>query len=137
MSAYVSAMHPNERLLRDGYEAMGRGDGRALAKLLGPGTRWVIAGRGPVSGTYEGPDEIFAFWKKTAEQTGGGLTLNVRDVLANDHRGVVLVDVEGTRNGRELHERQVVVFELDHGKVASATFIYEDPQAYDDFWTDE
>lgn len=137
MWAYLSWMHPNERLLRGAYEAMARSDGRALAKLLEPSTRWVIAGRGPVSGTYEGPDEIFAFWKKTAEQTGGGLRLNVRDVLANDHRGVVLVDVDGSRRGRELHARQVVVFELDDGKVLSATFIYEDPQAYDEFWRDE
>ena len=29
-------------------------------------------------------DEIFGLWKRVAEQSGGGLQLEVRDVLAND-----------------------------------------------------
>lgn len=127
-------MHPNERLVRDVYDAMGRGDGRFLAQILTPETQWVIAGRSAKSGTYTGPDEIFDFWKETAEQTGGGLKLKVRDVLANDDRAVALIDVHGHRNGRELNEGQVVVFELSDGKVQTGTFIYEDPQAYADFW---
>lgn len=129
-------MHPNERLVRETYAAMGRGDGRALAEILTPETTWIIAGDSAKSGTYTGPDEIFRFWKKTAEQTGGGLQLELRDVLANDARAVALVDVHGQRDGRQLDARQVVVFELVDGKVRSAVFIYEEPQAYADFWAD-
>lgn len=129
-------MHPNEQLLRELYAAMEQGDGRSLAAPLTPESRWVIPGRGPVSGVYTGPDEIFSFWKKIAKQTAGGLRLEVRDVLANDERGVVLVDVLGSRNGRELIGRQVAVYEISDGKVSTATFIYEDPAAYDEFWSD-
>ena len=38
------------------------------------------------------------------------------------------------RSGRQLEERQVAVFELVGEHVKAATFIYEDPQAYDEFW---
>lgn len=129
-------MHPNEALLRNLYSAMERADGRALAQPLGPDSRWVIPGRSPVAGVYTGPDEIFALWKNVARLTGGGLRLEVRDVLANADRGVVLLDVHGSRNGRELHTRQVAVYELSDGKVLTATFIYEDPYQYEEFWAD-
>ncbi len=129
-------MHPHEQLLRETYAAMARGDGRALHDVLTPGTVWVIPPGSKLSGRYTGPDEIFGFWKRVAQQTGGGLSLEVEDVLANDRRGVALVVVRGERQGRRLEERQVAVFELADGKILQGTFIYEDPAAYEAFWRD-
>ncbi|MEM9036223.1 MAG: nuclear transport factor 2 family protein [Actinomycetota bacterium] len=130
-------MHANEALIRDGYAAMARGDGRPLAALLTPQTQWIICGSGHLAGTYTGPDEIFGLWKAIAAQTGGGLDLEIRDVLANDERAVVLVTARGERSGRILEERQIAVFELAHDStVSSATFVYEHPDAYDAFWED-
>jgi ketosteroid isomerase-like protein len=129
-------VHPNEALIRDAYMAMTAGDGKTLAALLTPTTQWIIAGHGPLAGTYTGPDEIFSLWKSIAAQTRGGLHLEVEDVLANDDRAVVLVVATGNRGARRLHERQVAVFEFNGGKVQTARFIYEDPDAYDRFWTD-
>jgi len=129
-------MHPNEVLIRDAYEAMGRGDGRTLSALLTPATRWIVLGEGSLAGTYTGPGEIFGFWKQVAAKTGGGLRLEIRDVLANDHRAVALITVRGRRAQSQLDERQVAVFEIEAGKVMSATFIYERPHVYDAFWAD-
>lgn len=127
----------NETLLRETYKAMAAGDGRTLAKLLTADTTWVICGKGKLAGSYRGPDEIFGLWKAIAEQAGGGLQLDVQDVLANDTRGVVLVVARGERRGKHLDEHQVAVFEFGgEGKVRTATFIYEDPDAYDAFWAD-
>ena len=127
-------MNDNEKLIREAYDAMARGDGRGLGGLLTPRSRWIIAGKGQLAGTYTGPDEIFGLWKAIASQTGGGLRLRVDDVLANDRRVVVLVSATGERLGRSLDERQVAIFEIDNGKVDVATFIYEDSEAYDEFW---
>jgi uncharacterized protein len=127
-------MHPNEALIRRGYEAMADGDGSVLASLLAPTTKWIILGEGELAGTYEGPEAIFAFWKRVAEKTGGGLRLTLDDVLANDDRAVALVRVRGRRGDKVLDERQVVVFELQRSKVTSATFVYERPDVYDAFW---
>ena len=116
---------------------MAAGDGRSLARLLAAETTWVIGGRGKLAGSYQGPDQIFGLWKAIAAQTGGGLRLDVEDVLANEQRGVVLVVARGERHGRHLDERQVAVFEFsDDATVRRATFIYEDPEAYDSFWSD-
>lgn len=127
-------MHGNERFIRDLYDAMSRGDGRQLARALTADTQWVMPGRGSLSGTYTGPDEIFRLWKQIAEQSGGGLQLELRDVLANDDHAVALVTVRGSRTDRQLDQRQVAVFEFAGSALRSGTFIYEDPQAYEEFW---
>lgn len=122
--------------MRDAYRAMAAGDGRALGNILTADTTWVIAGHGTLAGVYTGPEEIFGLWKRIAEQTGGGLRLDVEDVFANDTRAVVLVRAMGNRGTRQLAERQVAIFELVNRKVETARFIYEDPDAYDSFWAD-
>ena len=127
-------MHDNESLVRNGYEAMANGDGSVLASLLTPSTEWIIHGEGELAGTYTGPDEIFGFWKLVANKTGGGLRLQLADVLANDDRAVALVTVRGSRGAQTLDERQIVVFEFEDNKIASASFVYERPNAYDAFW---
>jgi ketosteroid isomerase-like protein len=115
---------------------MARGDGRALAEMLTDTTRWVACGHGKLAGTYTGRDEIFAVWKRIADQTGGGLGLELRDVLANDERAIALVTARGRRGDRQLAERQIAVFEMNGAKITEATFVYEDPAAYDAFWQD-
>jgi ketosteroid isomerase-like protein len=127
-------MHANERFIRELYDAMARADGKRLAQCLTAETHWIMPGRGKLSGTYTGPDEIFGLWKRVAQQSGGGLQLEVRDVLANDDHAVALVNVRGRREDRHLDQRQVVVFEFAEGVLLSGTFIYEDPEAYEEFW---
>ena len=127
-------MNTTERLVREGYEAMAKGDGSVLASLITPSTEWIIHGEGELAGTYTGHEEIFDFWRLVAQKTGGGLALELRDVLANDQRAVALVTVRGSREDRTLDERQIVVFEFDGDKVRSASFVYERPEVYDAFW---
>jgi uncharacterized protein len=127
-------MHSNERFIRELYDAMARGDGRTLASALTNETQWIMPGTGILSGSYMGPNEIFGLWKRIADQSGGGLELELRDVLANDTRAVALVTVRGSRGDRHREERQVAVFEFADATLRSGTFIYEDPQAYEAFW---
>lgn len=127
-------MHKNELLVRESYQAMTNGDGSKLAALLLPSTKWIICGDGALAGTYTGPDEIFQFWKTVASKTGGGLSLELGDVLANNDRVVALVNVTGKRGENLLDERQIVIFELSDSKVTSATFVYEQQKRYDAFW---
>lgn len=60
--SYASRVHPNEALIRAAYDAMAAGDSASLAELLMPTTQWIVAGHGPLAGTYTGPKEIFGLW---------------------------------------------------------------------------
>lgn len=95
-------MHAMEERLRAGYAAMARGDGSALAQLLAPDAIWHIPGNNLLAGRYQGLDQIFRFWKKVAALSGGGMALEVLDVLANDERGAVFVVGRAQRNGRSM-----------------------------------
>lgn len=130
-------MHPNEKLLRDEYAAMARGDGKVLAEVLAPDALWTIPGHSPLAGTYTGLREIFSFWKRVADLAPGGLRLEVQDVLANDERGVLFVVGRGSRLGRSIEERGVHVFRFEQGRAKEARFFYEDQGAYDAFWSDQ
>jgi len=127
--------HPNEALLRDTYAAMARGDGKAIAASISPDAVWHIPGSSPLAGDKRGLDELFAFWRHIAELSGGGMRLEVRDVLANDERACVWVRGSATRGERAFEELGVHVFEIRGGKIAEAWFHYEDQAAYDEFWS--
>ena len=90
--------------------------------------------RRPQRDVHGAGQEIFVLWKRIAEQSGGGLQLELRDVLANDDHAGRVGGVRGRRGERELDEGQVAVFEFADGVLQSATFIYEDPETYEAFW---
>ena len=50
--------HPNEELLRRGYEAFGKGDMDTIRELFDPNIVWHAPGRNPMSGDYRGVDEV-------------------------------------------------------------------------------
>lgn len=129
-------MHPNEKLLRDGYAAMARGDGKVLGAMLTPDALWMIPGRSLLAGHYTGLTQIFNFWKRVAELAPGGLRLEVQDVMANEERGVVFVVGRGSRLGRSIEERGIHVFRFEKGRAKEARFYYEDQEAYDAFWSE-
>ncbi|MDP3521299.1 MAG: nuclear transport factor 2 family protein [Hydrogenophaga sp.] len=128
-------MHAIEKKLRDGYAAMARGDGAALAQLLASDATWHIPGHSLLAGQYQGAEQIFRFWKKVAALSGGGMRLEVVDVLANDERGVVFVIGRARREGRELEERGLHVYRFSNGLAIEGRFYYEDQTAYDAFWS--
>lgn len=124
-----------EQRLREGYAAMARGDGAGLAKLLAPDATWHIPGKNLLAGRYQGFDQIFRFWKKVAALSGGGMRLEVLDVLANEERGVVFVVGRAQRNGQVLEEKGVHVYRFVGGLAVEGFFHYEDQDAYDAFWS--
>src|SRR5207244_733997 len=59
--------HPNEDLVRRGYEAFGTGDMATLNELFADDIVWHAPGRNQLAGTYRGKDEVFATFAKVAD----------------------------------------------------------------------
>ncbi len=51
--------HPNEELLRRGYDAFTKGDMEAVNELFADDIVWHNAGRDQFAGDYHGKDEVF------------------------------------------------------------------------------
>lgn len=105
----------NAELIRSGYKAFADGDLDTIAKLFAPDIRWHIGGRSRISGTYTGQDEVFGFFAKLMEETGGTFHIDIHDVLASDDHVVVLARESATRGDRRLEMNEAHVWHLSGG----------------------
>ena len=127
--------HPNEDILRRGYEAFAKADMPAVQGFFADDIVWHVGGRSPLAGDYRGPDEVLRFLGQTMEMTGGSFSLEIHDLLANEEHGIALVVARGQRNGRTLEDRAVHVLHLQGGKVTEFWAHPGDQYAVDEFWS--
>jgi len=129
------ADHPNVELLRKGYDAYGSGDVAVLNELFADDIEWHIAGRSAIAGDYKGRDQVFAFFGKLMELSGGTSKIEVHDILANDEHGVALVTGTATRDGKSFSGLDVHTFHLRNGQVVEFWDSPVDQYAADEFWS--
>jgi hypothetical protein len=63
--------HPNEELARRGYEAFNNADVETLREVFADTTIFHEPGRSPISGDYEGLDQVLGFFGTLIELSGG------------------------------------------------------------------
>ena len=127
--------HPNEDRIRQGYEGFAKGDLQALDGLFADDIVWHVGGRSPLAGDYKGTDEVFGFFAKLMERSGGTFRVDVHDILANDEHGVVFVHSRGQREGKTLGDNTLHAFQLENGKVKEFWGYPGDQYAVDEFWS--
>jgi ketosteroid isomerase-like protein len=127
--------HPNVELTRRGYEAFAKGDLATLSELMADGVTWHVLGVGSLDGTYRGQSEVFGFFGRLAEETGGTFRLDVHDVLANDGHAVALCTLSASRGGKSIEVPVANVSHMRDGKITEFWASTTDPQASIDFWT--
>jgi ketosteroid isomerase-like protein len=127
--------HPNIDHARRGYAAFGSGDLATLSELIADDAVWHAQGVGPLSGDYHGRDQVFGFFGRLAEETGGTFRLDVHDILANDEHTAVLATLTASRGGKSI---EVPVVNVSHndgdGRITEFWTSTTDPQAALDFW---
>lgn len=129
------AEHPNVELLRKGYNAYSTGDMAVLDQLFADDILWHVAGRGQLAGDYKGRDQVYGFFGKIMEISGGTSKIEVHDVLANDEHGVALVTGSGSRpDGASLSGPDVHVFHFRNGQVVEFWDSPVDQYASDEFF---
>ena len=125
----------NLELIRRGYEAFGRGDIGTVLGVLDPNIHWHIPGRSPLSGDYEGHDEVIAFFTKTQELAAGTFAIQVDDLLAGAQRVAVLCTVSAQRHGQHWSATEVHVWRVANGRAVEFREYQGDQQAEDEFWS--
>lgn len=127
------AEHPNIGVVRRSLEAFAKGDLDTFRELLAPDAVWHIPGSSPLSGDYKGTDEIFGFFGKLRDLTGGTFTNEVHDVVGGDEHVVILVRSTAKRAGKSLDQRRVGIAHVKQGKIAETWNFWEDQAAVDTF----
>ena len=129
--------HPNLDMLRRYVEATNAGDAQAALAFFAPDMVMHMGGRGRHAGTYHGPEGYLDYYTRVHQDTAGAVEiLELHDILASDHHGVLLVKERFSRNGRSVESNRVVVYEIRGGLIVEIWAYDSDPYAYDELFAD-
>ena len=127
--------HPNEDLVREGFEAFRRGDMDALQKQFTDDIRYHVPGRSVISGDLEGTEQVLQMFARVFELTGGTFSFELHDVLANDEHAVALFTTRGERAGKQLNNNMIQAYHFRDGKVSEIWAHQFDDYAVDEFFS--
>ena len=125
----------NIEVIRRGYEAFAKGDIGTLKTLFAPNAIWRSVPNGILPGNYRGAQAILEFFGRLAQETNGTVRADLETIAASGDHVFVLHRNKGTRKGKTIDEKSVLVFKLDKGAVTEvAEFRYDHPQEAQ-FWS--
>jgi ketosteroid isomerase-like protein len=128
--------HPNEDRIRVGFEAFAAGDMAALMPLWTEDVAWHSAGDSPLSGDFNGHEELIGLFANVAQLSGGSYTTEINDIVANDSVGFARGTGAAARNGKTLDDTSVWVFKFRGDQVSEVWFHPFDGITSNTFWND-
>jgi len=118
-------------VVRQMYDALFSADLKGFMALLDPEIEWTVPGSHYLAGTFTGVPAVLAHLAEVAQRTGGQVRLSVVDVLEGGDRAAAIVDVEMSFDGHTVHDRQVHLFELRSGRIASVREYHGEEGSFD------
>jgi len=126
----------NEELLANWFSAQTRLDIHGMQTMLADDVVWHVPGRNLLSRDYRGKAEVFGFFARARELSGGTVRIEPIEIMAGDQHAIALVRVHAEREGRKLDgEIQAFTFRIEAGRIAEFWFLVEDRYAVDAFWS--
>jgi ketosteroid isomerase-like protein len=125
--------HPHVEIAERVFASFRR-DPRTLASLIAEDAVWTVVGIAPVAGVYEGRRAIFNLFRATQTLTGSTYKAELRWVLADDERTVVVYRASGVRDDRGLDIDQALFVRVEDGRWQEILAVPLDPVAFDSFW---
>ena len=126
--------HPNEQMLRDAYAAFSRGDLDAYLKNCTHDIVFHVPGRSRMAGSYSRAQFVSPMISTVIELSRGTFRETVLDVVANDHRGVVVLLHEFDRGQGPVSYRTAHIYVIRDGKLAEFKEYPEDLYEFDAAW---
>jgi uncharacterized protein len=95
--------------------------------MLGPG-------HSPISGDYEGFDQVLGFFGTLGERSVGTFRATLHDVVANDEHVIGLHSSDAERDGRHARSPTVLVCHVRDGRIAETWSHHYDQYEFGEFW---
>ena len=86
------------------------------------------------SRAYTGQAEVFGFFGRLMELTGGTFRVESLDMLANESGGVFVDRLTAERNGRKLDVRLLLYVVIKDGQIVEGVDHFHPERAWDAFW---
>jgi ketosteroid isomerase-like protein len=128
--------HPNVQRIREALAAYNAGDPQAMRSFLSPDIRWHVSGDHPLSGDYQGVDEVLAYFDRVQDLTEGSLRIEPTQMLADDGRASIFMRVTARRADQKLDVEMAETLLLDEqGRWKEYWALADDQGAVDAFWS--
>jgi ketosteroid isomerase-like protein len=131
--------HPHARLLREFHEAQNRfyagGDQEPVAAMLTDDVVWHVPGRSQLAGEHRGRTAVLVHFARRREMAGGSFRIDVRGVLADDRRAVILAGGEVRRGDELLTWGTVGIFRVAGERIAECWVLPHDQRSFDEIWS--
>jgi ketosteroid isomerase-like protein len=131
--------HPHAQLIRDFHDLQNRfyagGDQRAVKAMLTEDVVWHVPGRNAIAGDYCGRDEVLRYFARRRRLADATFRIDVRGVLADDQRTVILAGGEVERCGQAFVWGTVGIFRITDGRIAECWVVPYDQDAFDEIWS--
>jgi ketosteroid isomerase-like protein len=126
--------HPNVAVVREGYQAMQRGDTAWMDQHLADDVVWHVGGNSKWAGTYQGKAKVLEFFGRQAQAMAEPPSVELHDVLGNDDHVVVLGTASATApDGSSVQWKYTQVFHIRDGKATEVWGMAENDAAVDPF----
>jgi uncharacterized protein len=125
--------HGNLALMGRTLDAFRSGDMATLAEVFVTDVVWRVPGRSALAKDYRGQAEVFAFFGRLMELSGGTFRVESLDMLANDAGGIFVDRVTAERDGRRLDVRLLLHVVIDDGRIVEAVDHFHPEHLWDAF----
>jgi len=127
----------NAAIMRRAYEAFNSGDMDTLVELFDESAVWHTPGRSWPGNEYQGREATLAYFGRLGQETGGTFQAELQqDLLADDDGHVVAIQrSRAERDGKQLDVDNLIVFQLEDGRITDGREHFHDLYAWDEFWS--
>jgi ketosteroid isomerase-like protein len=125
--------HPHLAVARNLWATIADGDAEAVRALLCDNVVWRSVGLNPLSGTYEGPDELLDYLARVGESVDE-LTSRMSDVMVSEAGAIICYRVTARRPSKELEMDYLLRLGIRDGRIAECLLVPVDQRKNDDFW---
>jgi ketosteroid isomerase-like protein len=135
----VSDRRPDAELVLEFHDRQNRfyggGEQGPVGALLSDDVTWHVPGHSALAGDYRGRNEVLRYFARRRELANATFRIDVRGVLADDERTVILAGGEVEHDGETFAWGTVGIFRIADGAIAECWVVPYDQLAFDSIWT--
>ena len=115
-------------------EARANKDPEAMMECLTEDVVWRYPGRNALSREYLGKEDVAGFFQSLRERTGGDFSSETERIMVDETAAFVHELPRGTRKGKTLEWRTVLMFRLRDGKISEVDVFQNIQHELDEWW---
>ena len=119
-------MHRNEKAFRDALDAFNARDYETAVKFFSEDVVWHYPCRNPLQGVYKGRKGLTEFFEGLYNMTGGAITADTVDVLANDEHVARIARIHFEHEGQLVQWMGASICDVGPDGLITEAWIYED-----------